>query len=106
MKKWMNEDWEFEVTVSKGSAEQCRMGLEEGDKFSCRYDCPAGFCPKTMPVLHIAAGLALHLKIRNLRFQLFKKNKVIYKYAMRIPMCSFKVKLLRSQRQNIKNYMR
>ena len=28
------------------------MGLEAGDRFVCQYECPAGFCPKTMPVLH------------------------------------------------------
>ena len=52
MKKWLAEDWEFEITVIKGQAKACRMGLEAGDRFVCQYECPAGFCPKTMPVLH------------------------------------------------------
>lgn len=52
MKKWIVEDWEFEITVVKGEAHHCRMGLEVGDTFHCQYECPAGFCPKTMPVLH------------------------------------------------------
>lgn len=34
------------------SAQPCRMGFEAGDVFTCRYECPAGFCPKTMAVLH------------------------------------------------------
>ena len=52
MKKWLAEDWEFEITVIKGQAKACWMGLEAGDRFVCQYECPAGFCPKTMPVLH------------------------------------------------------
>ena len=50
MNKTIVEDWEFEITVIRGGL--CRMGFEKGDKFSCKYDCPAGFCPKTMAVLH------------------------------------------------------
>ena len=52
MKKIYAEDWEFEITVKRGVAEQCRMGFETNDKFQCTYECPAGFCPKTMPVLY------------------------------------------------------
>lgn len=52
MRKWIEEDWEFTVTVVKGAAEQCRLGFEQGDQFVCQYEVPAGFCPKTMPVLH------------------------------------------------------
>ncbi|MEA4824350.1 MAG: TIGR04076 family protein [Clostridiaceae bacterium] len=52
MKKWITEDWTFEITAVKGKAEQCRLGIEEGDVFRCQYECPAGFCPKTMPVLY------------------------------------------------------
>lgn len=50
MKKWVVEDWEFEITVIK--AEQCRMGFEVSDRFTCKYECPSGFCPKTMPILY------------------------------------------------------
>jgi len=50
MKRWIVEDWEFEVTVTR--AQPCRIGLEVGDRFSFEYACPGGFCPKTMPVLH------------------------------------------------------
>ena len=50
MKKWIIEDWEFEITVTKASP--CRMGFEVGDKFTCKYECPTGFCPKTMSNLH------------------------------------------------------
>lgn len=52
MQKWIVEDWEFIITVSSGKAEHCRLGFEEGDSFQCRYEVPAGFCPKTMPVLY------------------------------------------------------
>lgn len=52
MRKWVEEDWEFTVTVFKGEAEQCRLGFEQGDSFTCEYEVPAGFCPKTMPVLY------------------------------------------------------
>ena len=52
MKKWVVEDWEFIVTVLKGKAAECRLGFEEGDMFYCQYEVPAGFCPKTMPVLY------------------------------------------------------
>ena len=58
MKKWIVEDWEFEITVLHGEAEQCRMGLETGDQFQSTYECPAGFCPKTMPVLHTLCEIA------------------------------------------------
>ena len=43
MKKWMAEDWQFEVTVTDGFAEDCRLGLEKGDKFTFEYGCPADF---------------------------------------------------------------
>lgn len=52
MRKWIVEDWEFTITVIKGHAEQCRLGFEENDKFTCKYEVPTGFCPKTMPVLY------------------------------------------------------
>ena len=46
------ENWEFNITVKEGIAESCRMGFETGDRFICKYECPSGFCPKTMPVLY------------------------------------------------------
>lgn len=49
MKKWLAEDWEFEITVIKGQAKECRMGLEAGDRFVCQYECPAGFARKPCP---------------------------------------------------------
>jgi uncharacterized repeat protein (TIGR04076 family) len=58
MKKSITEDWEFEIVVKKGTAAQCRMGYETGDKFSCKYECPSGFCPKTMPILHTLCEIA------------------------------------------------
>ena len=52
MKKWMAEDWEFELTVAKGSAGNCRLGFETGDTFVFQYECPAGFCPRAMIELY------------------------------------------------------
>ncbi|NLG24525.1 MAG: TIGR04076 family protein [Clostridiales bacterium] len=57
MKKWLMEDWNFTVTVLAVGPDgdpvgRCRMGFEPGDRFTCRYDCPAGFCPKSMFKLH------------------------------------------------------
>ena len=34
MKKWVVEDWEFELTAIEGKASHCRLGLEKGDKFT------------------------------------------------------------------------
>ena len=48
----------FTITVLRGRAEHCRLGLEEGDTFYCQYECPAGFCPKTMALLHTYCEIA------------------------------------------------
>lgn len=48
MKKWMAEDWRFEITVTDGLAGDCRLGLEKGDSFTFEYGCPADFCPRAM----------------------------------------------------------
>lgn len=48
MKKWMVEDWQFELTVTEGKAEHCRLGIEKGDQFVFSYGCPAGICPRVM----------------------------------------------------------
>jgi uncharacterized repeat protein (TIGR04076 family) len=49
MKQWYFEDWVFTIEVLKvgkhNSAEECRLGLEPGDTFTCTYETPAGFCP-------------------------------------------------------------
>lgn len=52
MKKWIIEDWEFTITVKEGKANNCRLGFETGDVFTCQYEVPSGFCPKTMATLH------------------------------------------------------
>ena len=52
MRPWIQEDWEFTLTVLQGEARQCRIGLEEGDEFTFRYALPAGICPKIVPQLH------------------------------------------------------
>lgn len=51
MKKWVAEDWKFELTVTDGRAENCRLGIEEGDRFVFSYECPSGICPRVMTEL-------------------------------------------------------
>lgn len=48
MKKWVVEDWQFELTALEGKAENCRLGIETGDKFVFSYGCPEGICPRVM----------------------------------------------------------
>ena len=58
MKKWLDEEYEFEVEVTgypRGDKPEglCRNGEEIGDKYSCTYGCPVnregyGICSKTM----------------------------------------------------------
>ena len=52
MRPWIQEDWEFTLTVINGEARQCRIGLETGDEFTFRYALPAGICPKIVPQLY------------------------------------------------------
>ena len=64
MKKWYDEEYEFEVEVTgflRGDHTEhyCRNGEEIGDKYTCTYGCPVnaqglGICPKTMLVLYPA----------------------------------------------------
>jgi len=69
MKKWYPEDWRFKIEVLKvgkdNKAEECRLGLEPGDTFSCQFETPAGFCPtsfiKIFPSLEVVrCGGDLH----------------------------------------------
>ena len=61
MKKWYDEDWLFKIEVvrvgKENKAEECRLGLEPGDTFECRFETPAGFCPtsfiKIFPALEV-----------------------------------------------------
>lgn len=48
MRKWVVEDWQFELTAFEGKAAHCRLGIEKGDKFVFSYECPAGMCPRVM----------------------------------------------------------
>ena len=48
MKKWYNEDYSFKITVIEGQASCCRNGHEIGDEYTCEYNCPSGFCSKSM----------------------------------------------------------
>ena len=64
MKKWLDEEYEFEVEVTgylRGGGDKaeglCRNGEEIGDKYSCTYGCPVneqgyGICSKTMIMLY------------------------------------------------------
>jgi len=51
MKKWVVEDWAFELDAIEGDAANCRLGIEKGDKFVFSYECPAGMCPRVMSEL-------------------------------------------------------
>lgn len=62
MKKWYDEEYEWEIEVigfNKDSEETerfCRNGEQIGDKYTCTYGCPVnaqgyGICSKTMTLL-------------------------------------------------------
>ena len=51
MKRWVVEDWSFEMNAVDGKAADCRLGIEKGDKFVFSYECPAGMCPRVMTEL-------------------------------------------------------
>ena len=61
MKKWLDEEYEFEVEVigflrGDRTEHYCRNGEEVGDKYTCTYGCPVnadgcGICSKTMLTL-------------------------------------------------------
>ncbi len=58
MKKWYDEEYEFEIEVTgflRGDRTEryCRNGEEVGDRYACTYGCPVnqdgqGICSKTM----------------------------------------------------------
>lgn len=62
MKKWYDEEYEFEIEVTgflRGDHTEryCRNGEEIGDKYTCTYGCPVnaqgyGICSKTMMMLY------------------------------------------------------
>ena len=62
MKKWYNEEYEFEIEVTgflRGDHTEhyCRNGEEVGDQYTCTYGCPVnkdgqGICSKTMMMLY------------------------------------------------------
>lgn len=61
MKKWYDEEYEFEIEVtgflrSDHTEHYCRNGEEIGDKYTCTYGCPVneqgqGICSKLMMIL-------------------------------------------------------
>ena len=53
MKRWIQEDVSFVITVVEGKrnrqgAIDCRNGHEIGDAYVCEYGCPGDFCQKSM----------------------------------------------------------
>lgn len=62
MKKWYNEEYEFEIEVTgflrgDNTENYCRNGEEIGDIYHCTYGCPVnkdgyGICSKTMYLLN------------------------------------------------------
>ncbi len=53
MKKFIQEDTSFKITVLDGKKGKtgsidCRNGHEPGDTYLCEYGCPEGFCQKSM----------------------------------------------------------
>lgn len=61
MKKWYNEEYEWEIEVigflrGDHTERYCRNGEEIGDKYTCTYGCPVnqtgqGICSKCMMVM-------------------------------------------------------
>ena len=61
MKKWYDEEYEFEIEVTgflhgDRTERYCRNGEEIGDKYTCAYGCPVnadgqGICSKVMTVM-------------------------------------------------------
>ena len=59
MKKWYDEEYEFEIAAFlRGSHTEryCRNGEEIGDKYTCTYGCPVntdgqGICSKVMMIM-------------------------------------------------------
>ena len=61
MKKWYDEEYEFEIEVtgflrSHHTERYCRNGEEVGDKYTCTYGCPVnaegqGICSKAMMIM-------------------------------------------------------
>ncbi|MGI6345212.1 MAG: TIGR04076 family protein [Bacillota bacterium] len=53
MKRWYPEEFSFQITVvslrpDNQPENYCRNGHEVGDEYRCAYECPAGFCSKSM----------------------------------------------------------
>ena len=61
MKKWYDEEYEFEIEVigflrGDHTERYCRNGEEVGDKYTCTYGCPVntegqGICSKVMMIM-------------------------------------------------------
>lgn len=69
LKQWYHEEWQFQFEVKdvKGGLDNCRLGLEPGDRFQCGYGCPEGFCPKTILITyHLLEAVRSGGDLRNL----------------------------------------
>ena len=88
MKKWYDEEYEFEVEVTgfvKGDStvNYCRSGEEIGDKYTCTYGCPVssqghGVCSKLMMILFpIMEGVRIFTKTKTLRATLNSQSLFI-----------------------------
>ena len=52
MKKWIKEEWCFQVDVTDGDAKDRRLGLKKGDIFSFEYETPQEFCPRALSEIY------------------------------------------------------
>jgi len=82
MKSWYREDWHFTIEVLKvgkqDKAEECRLGLEPGDTFTCDYETPAGFCPTSfIKIFPAMEALRCNGDLRCLGAQVFNEIKFL-----------------------------
>ena len=89
MKKWYDEEYEFEIEVTgflRGDHTEryCRNGEEVGDKYTCTYGCPVnadgqGICSKVMmmlfPIMEAVRCVMFRLTAKKLGNENFFKGK-------------------------------
>ena len=85
MKKWIFEDWAFDVEVIEGEAKNCRLGLEKGDVFHFEYETPQGFCPRAMAeiftwceVIRCGGDFTYSFYIKRQLFSIFKQRIIFH----------------------------
>ena len=87
MKKWFDEDYEFELEVRgflRGDKTEgyCRNGEEIGDSYKCTYGCPTnsqgqGICSKMMMILFPLMEAVRSGGAKWRRFAKFRRRKQI-----------------------------